>query len=176
MSKDETKLTRPQDFAKSNYQLPDLDTCMRRLAIVSEQSSGSAIMRWLGLPAATHSNWKRRQSVNYDRVIEGLLRQGVSLDWFFAPGADLFYPNVSSLVAEKGIDYEVTDGLDVMFKALQVVEPIMAEYGVPMTEQNRKLMTETLLKRRGDGMLLETALQQVAKALAATTTKTNEQG
>src|SRR5690554_4594491 len=108
MSKDETKLTRPQDFAKSNYQLPDLDTCMRRLAIVSEQSSGSAIMRWLGLPAATHSNWKRRQSVNYDRVIEGLLRQGVSLDWFFAPGADLFYPNVSSLVAEKGIDYEVT--------------------------------------------------------------------
>lgn len=165
MPKDILGLTRPQALPKSNHPLPDLDTCMARLAIVSEQSSASAIMRWLGLPATTYSNWKRRQSVNYDRVIEGLLRHGVSLDWFFAPGEDLHYPNVSSFVHEKSADYEVADGLELMLKALDVVEPIMREYGVAMTEANRKVMAETLLKRRGDGLLLETALHQVAKAL-----------
>jgi len=165
MPKDISGLTRPQAMLKSNSPLPDLDTCMGRLAIVSELSSASAIMRWLGLPETTYSNWKRRNSVNYDRVIAGLLRRGVSLDWFFAPGVDLHYPNVSSFIHENGATYEVTDGLDVMLKALDIVEPIMREHGVAMTEANRKIMAETLLKRRGDGLLLETALHQVAKAL-----------
>src|SRR5690554_1783330 len=170
MPKDTLGLTRPQASAKSNYQLPDLDTCMQRLAVVSEQSSASAIMRWLGLPATTYSNWKRRKSVNYDRVVDGLLRHGVSLDWFFAPGADLTYPQVSGLVNENGADYEVSNSIEVTLKALNVVEPIMREHGVAMTEHNRKLMAETLLKGRGTGILLEAALHQVAKALATTPT------
>lgn len=166
MSNDTNKLNRPQASGKINCALPDLETCMQRLAVISKQTSASAIMRWLGLPEATHSNWKRRKSINYDRVIEGLLRQGVSLDWFFAPSVQLRYPNVSLIVTEKESDYEVPAELDVMLKALEVVEPIMQQHGVAMTESNRKLMTETLLKGRGDGVLLETALHQVAKALA----------
>ena len=166
MSNDTDELNRPQELGKINYRLPDLDTCMQRLAVVSKQSSASAIMRWLGLPASTHSNWKRRNSVNYDRVIEGLLRQGVSLDWFFAPAADLWYPNVSSMVTEKDARYELPSDFDMMLSVLDVIEPIMEHHQVAMTEAHRKVMTETWLKRRGDGMLLETALHQVAKALA----------
>lgn len=166
MSNDNNKLNRPQASGKINSALPDLDTCMQRLAIVSKQSSASAIMRWLGLPEATHSNWKRRQSINYDRVIEGLLRQGVSLDWFFAPGVQLRYPNVSLIVTEKDTDYEVPAEFDAMLKALEVVEPIMQQHGVLMTERNRKLMTEMFFKSRGEGVLLDAALHQVAKALA----------
>lgn len=171
MSKDTTSVNRPHALSEINNAQPDLATCMQRLAMVSGYSTASAIMRWLGLPEATHSNWKRRKSVNYDRIIEGLLRQGVSLDWFFAPGMDLWYPDVSSIVTEDGANYAVTDKLDVMLKALEVVEPIMEEHNVPMTEANRKIMTATLLKRRGNGMVLETALHQVAKALATAQSK-----
>lgn len=171
MSNDTIKLNRPHASGKINYPLPDLDTCMQRLAVVSKQPSASAIMRWLGLPESTHSNWKRRNSVNYDRVIEGLLRQGVSLDWFFAPAVYLRYPNVSSIVTEQEGDYEVPAEFDTMLQALEVVEPIMKQYGVLMTESNRKLMTELFFKRRGEGVVLETALHQVAKALAAAQAK-----
>ncbi|SFV21417.1 helix-turn-helix domain-containing protein [Pseudidiomarina donghaiensis] len=171
MSNDTSKLNKPQASGKINCALPDLETCMQRLAVISKQTSASAIMRWLGLPEATHSNWKRRNSINYDRVIEGLLRQGVSLDWFFAPAVYLRYPNVSSIVTEQDADYEVPAEFDAMLKALDVVEPIMQQYGVLMTESNRKLMTELFFKRRGEGVVLETALHQVAKALATAQAK-----
>jgi hypothetical protein len=153
-------------MAKSNMELPDLDTCIERLKLVSKQTSASAVMRWLGLPASTYSNWKRRKSMNYDRVIEGLLRQGVSLDWLFAPNVDLYYPNVSLIVTEQDeVKYSAPSVADTM-KALQYVEPIMKKHNVPMTEANHQFMTEAYFKRRGDAMLLDTALQQVALALA----------
>ncbi|RWU12769.1 hypothetical protein EGC76_00660 [Pseudidiomarina gelatinasegens] len=166
VSNDITAQNRPQTTFKSNLDLPDVDTCMARLALVSQQKSASAIMRWLGLPPSTHSNWKRRNSVNYDRVVEGLLRHNVSLDWFFAPSTDLFYPNVSSVVSETGTEYQSNEAVTLTLKALEHVEPIMQHYKVEMTEQNRQIMAETFLKRRGDGMLLDTALRQVAIALA----------
>lgn len=157
-------------MAKSNFDLPNIDTCIERLKLVSKQTSASAVMRWLGLPESTYSNWKRRGSINYDRVIEGLLRQNVSLDWLFAPNVDLLYPGVSLTVTEnEGVAYSTPSVADTL-KALEFVEPIMERFQVPMTEQNRQFMAETFFKRRGDAMLLETALQQVALALATAQT------
>lgn len=166
MSNDLTAQNRPQTTFKSNLVLPDVDTCMARLELVSQQRSASAIMRWLGLSVSTYSNWKRRNSVNYDRVIEGLLRHGVSLDWFFAPHVDLYYPHVSSVVSEDGSEYQTNAAVTLTLKALEHVEPIMQQHNVAMTEQNRRVMADTFFKRRGDGMLLATALNQVAIALA----------
>lgn len=82
MPDDTIPMTIPSLSANNN--LPDLDECMRRLELISGLRGKGRIMRWLGLPEGSYSNWKRRGKVNYGKLAVGLLSQGKSLDWFCA--------------------------------------------------------------------------------------------
>lgn len=159
---------RPQNPIKSNFELPDVDTVMERLALISGERSASGIMRWLGIKPSSIANWKRRGSVNFDPIIAGLLRHRVSLDWLFAPYEDLFYPTVGQLgeLNESTPLYQQNQAMNLAIEAINRIDPVLERYNLPKTETNRQLMSETYFKKRGEALILSAALNQVAKALA----------
>ena len=156
-----------QSTDKSKVEMPDLDECMARLRAVSRMPKNSTALAWLGLPAATYGNWKRRR-VNYGALAAKLLERGISLDWFFAPDADLRYPAPDELpqVGEPDHAYAAMSRDAKVIKAIALVDAKLAEQNVPTTEANRELMVETYFTARRHFIPVPTALTQVAKALA----------
>lgn len=166
MPDDTIPMTIPSLSANNN--LPDLDECMRRLELISGLRGKGRIMRWLGLPEGSYSNWKRRGKVNYGKLAVGLLSQGKSLDWFFAPYEDLHYPAPVDVVdlGEIQAFHREQDTMEETIRALVRVEPLLTHYGVPLTEPNKQLMVETFRLQRREVVPLNIVLRQVAKALA----------
>ncbi|KFZ31521.1 hypothetical protein IDSA_02085 [Pseudidiomarina salinarum] len=150
------------------YSLPDIDECMARLELISGLRGKGRIMRWLDLPEGTYSNWKRRNSVNYGKLVGGLLSQGVSLDWFFAPYQNLRYPAPVDVLdlGEIQAFHREQDTMEETIRALVRVEPLLTHYGAPLTEPNKQLMVETFRLQRREVVPLNMVLRQVAKALA----------
>ncbi|MDX1705051.1 hypothetical protein [Pseudidiomarina sp.] len=152
----------------SELYLPDLEQCIKRLEIVSGLRGKGRVMRWLGLAEGTYSNWKRRNSVNYSKLIAGLLARRISLDWFFAPYENLHYP-----APGEGLDlgeiqafHREQDTIEETIRALVRIEPLLTHYNVALTEANKQIMVETFRLQRSEVVPVNIVLRQVAKALA----------
>ncbi|CUS48730.1 MAG: Bacteriophage CI repressor helix-turn-helix domain [Idiomarinaceae bacterium HL-53] len=63
----------------------DLETVMRRLAILSKKEKHKDILDWLGVSGSSYTNWKYRGTIPYKAICEALLARGISLDGFFSP-------------------------------------------------------------------------------------------
>ncbi|RUO41418.1 hypothetical protein CWE22_04420 [Pseudidiomarina aestuarii] len=150
---------------KSKVELPDLEECMYRLRLLSGEHKISHVMRWLGVSATTYANWKRRGNVNYSTLVEGLLRNGISLDWFFAPNQRLHYPQPGEL-GEVRPGYDNRVFVDKTLAGLALAEPILKQNGVPVTEATKRVMLDTFMLERSNVLDIKTALEQVGKALA----------
>lgn len=150
--------------------MPDLETCMERLRAISGEAKNVGALRWLGLTATTYANWKRRGQINYGALTKGLLERGISVDWFFAPNADLRYPGPDELprVAEQAENYSSNQRTQRVLRALEVIDPVLDEHELPASEGNRAILVETLFQARRGFVPLATALTQVAKALSRT--------
>lgn len=152
---------------KSKVELPDLEECMYRLRLLSGEHKIAHVMRWLGVSSTTYANWKRRGKVNYSTLVEGLLRNGISLDWFFAPNQRLHYPQPGEL-GEVRPGYDNRVFVDKTLAGLALAEPILKLNGVPINETTQRIMLDTFMLERSHVLDIKTALEQVGKALAVT--------
>ncbi len=164
----DSNLMSPSDDSEPPLEVPDYDLTLHRLRLLSGERTPTDVLRWLGLNLFTFSNWKRRGRINFDPIIAELLRRRISLDWFFAPYENLFYPAVGQLGGINDIceQQQQSYAVDMAIEALARVDPILERHGAELSEENRQIMSDTYFKRRGNVVTLTAALNQVAKALA----------
>ncbi|WP_157981084.1 helix-turn-helix domain-containing protein [Pseudidiomarina insulisalsae] len=141
---------------------------MTRLKLYYGDQSLASLMRYLGIPTSTYSNWRKRGTVTYDHLVQGLIRAGISLDWFFAPQRQLDYPRPSQLhLAESnggGYQRQQNDTNEVL-AALAEVKPYLQRYQLSETQVNQSLLLQTYLAARADHVSVDFALDKVAQAL-----------
>ncbi|WP_126770979.1 helix-turn-helix domain-containing protein [Pseudidiomarina homiensis] len=167
MSND-TEINTTQGPQKSNVEMLNMDEVVARLRLYFGDESTASLMRRLGIPQSTYGNWRQRQNVTYDHLVQGLLRVGISLDWFFAPRQQLDYPRPSDLHVDEPImlHYKPSSDTEEVLRATAEVKPFLRRYQLPETPRNQQLLVDTYLASRADHIGLDFALNQIALALS----------
>lgn len=167
MSNDDN-LNSTHRLPKSKVEMLTMDEVIARLRRYFGDQSVAALMRKLGIPVSTYGNWRKRESVTYDHLVQGLLRCGISLDWFFAPQQHLDYPRPSQLYLGEGAAtaYQGEANHTEVLMAATEVRPFIEQYKVPETPENLTAMVELYLAARSDYVNVDFALRKLAMALA----------
>ncbi|MBY6063456.1 hypothetical protein CWI80_02775 [Pseudidiomarina sediminum] len=153
--------------SKSNVEMLTMDEVVTRLRRYYGDQSVAALMRKLGIPTSTYGNWRKRGTVTYDHLVQGLIRCGISLDWFFAPDRHLDYPRPSQLYLSESENaaYQGEKQHTEVLTAAAEVRPFMAQYQVPETPENEALLVEVYLAARADHVNVDFALRKLAMVL-----------
>lgn len=167
MSND-AKINTTQGPQKSNVEMLNMDEVIARLKLYFGNESTASLMRRLGIPKSTYGNWKKRRTISYDYLVQGLLQAGVSLDWFFAPRQQLNYPRPSELYLNEPIvlHYQPSSDTEEVLKATAEIKPFLQRYNLPETTRNQQLLVDTYLASRADHIGIDFALNQIALALS----------
>lgn len=167
MSND-TKINTTQGPQKSNVEMLNMDEVIARLKLYFGDESIASLMRRIGIPKSTYGNWRKRQTITYDHLVQGLLQAGISLDWFFAPRQQLNYPRPSELYLNEPIvlHYQPSSDTEEVLRATAEVKPFLQRYELPETPRNQQLLVDTYLASRADHIGIDFALNQIARALS----------
>ena len=171
MSND-TKMNSTHQTDKSKEEILSMDECLARLRMYYGESSVPSLMRRLQIPASTYGNWRKRNSVTYEHLVRGLIREGISLDWFFAPDKRLNYPTREQLyvteVESAKYAAQAPDNNARVLAALADIRKVLQASELPETQYNQELMLKVSLAERAGQVPLRTALEQIAAAIKAT--------
>lgn len=167
MSND-AKTNTTQGPQKSNVEMLNMDEVIARLRLYFGDESIASLMRRLAIPKSTYGNWRKRDHITYDYLVQGLLHAGISLDWFFAPRQQLDYPRPSELHLAEPVmlHYEPSSDTQDVLHAMNEVKPILQRYGLADTPRNQQLLVDTYLASRADHIGIDFALNQIARALS----------
>lgn len=170
MSND-TKMNSTHQTEKSKEEILSMDECVSRLRMYYGESSVPSIMRRLQIPPSTYGNWRKRNSVTYEHLVRGLIREGISLDWFFAPEQRLNYPSREQLhvadVESAKYASNCPDNNARVLAALAEIRKVLQQYGLPETQFNQELMLTLCLAERAGQVPTRLALEQVAATIRA---------
>lgn len=154
----------------SYTQIDDLSVneCFERLKLVTNKSTYKDVAIWLGRTQSEYNNWRRSGKLPWLDIIRALLKEGISLDWFFAPGQDLSKPQYIYSAADytKASVREHEQWQRVNFlNAHRRVVPLMKKYGLEGSRKAEAFLLECYLLSKDNFLNKEQAIELIARAL-----------
>jgi hypothetical protein len=163
----------------SYTQVDDLSVteCFEKLKLVSNKSTYKDVAIWLGKTQMDYNNWRRSGKLPWFEIIRALLREGISLDWFFAPGQELSKPQYvySSADYTKASVREHEQWQRFNFlNAHRRVRPLLEKYQLESSRKAEAFLLECYLLSKDNFLNKEQAVELIARALAMDPPKTED--
>ncbi|ASG66137.1 hypothetical protein [Idiomarina piscisalsi] len=161
----------PQFDPLTYTQIDDLTVkeCFERLKLVTNKTTYKDIAIWLGKTQAEYNNWRRTGKLPWPDIIRALLKEGISLDWFCAPGQQLSKPQYSYSIGDytkaSVREHEQWQRLNFLNAHRRVV-PLMKKYGLEGSRKAEAFLLDCYLLSKDNFLNKEQAVELIARALA----------
>lgn len=159
-------------FSPLSYtQIDDLSVteCFERLKLVTNKSTYKEVALWLGRTQSEYNNWRRSGKLPWSDIIRALLKEGISLDWFCAPGQDLSKPQYLYRAADytkaSVREHERWQRMNFL-NAHRRVLPLMEQYELTGSRKAEAFLLECYLLSKDNFLNKEQAVELIARALA----------